>query len=103
MLSTTLKQLGKTLGFRLALWYSVLFILSTTILFGVAFYLVSSTFRSYDHQILQAKINEYTQIERTEGIPALAARIRFEEDNTLESGVFIRLSDVRNQTIVSIT
>lgn len=103
MLSRTLKQFGKTLGFRLALWYSALFILSSTILFGVAFYLVSSTFRSYDHQILQAKINEYTQIERAEGTPALAARIRFEEDNTLESGVFIRLSDARNGTIVSIT
>ena len=103
MLSRTLKQLGKTLGFRLALWYSALFILSSTILFGVAFYLVSSTFRSYDHQILQAKINEYTQIERAEGIPALAARIRFEEDHNLESGVFIRLSDARNRTIVSIT
>jgi signal transduction histidine kinase len=101
MSSRTLRQISKTLGFRLALWYSALFTLSATVLFGVAFFLVASTFRSYDHQILRAKINEYVQIERTEGVPALVAKIRFEEENNLDSGIFIRLADARNQTIVS--
>ena len=59
MSSRRLRRLRRTLGFRLALGYSALFILSATILFGVAFFLVSSTFRGYDLQILHAKLNEY--------------------------------------------
>jgi signal transduction histidine kinase len=103
MLSRTLRHLSKTLGFRLVLWYAALFILSATILFGVAFFLVSSTFRGYDQQILQTKINEYAQIDRAEGLPALVARIRSDEESTQDSGIFIRLADARNRTVVSIT
>jgi signal transduction histidine kinase len=103
MLSRALKQVSKTLGFRLVLWYSGLFILSSIILFVVAVFLVSSTFRGYDHQILQTKINEYTQLNRSEGIAALVARVRFEEEKNLESGIFIRLANPGNQTVVSFT
>jgi signal transduction histidine kinase len=103
MSSRSLKQLSRTLGFRLVFWYAALFILSSTILFGVAFFLVSSTFRGYDRQILKAKIQDYAQIDQAEGIAALVSRVRFEEENNLESGIFIRVADSRNQTIVSIT
>jgi len=102
MLSKALKQLTKTLGFRLTVWYSALFILSSFILFGVAFFWVSSTIREYDHQIVQAKIDEYALLDRTEGLPALIRRIRSEEESNLESGILIRLSDSQNRTLLSI-
>jgi signal transduction histidine kinase len=102
MLSKALKQLTKTLGFRLTAWYSALFIFSSFILFGVAFFLVSSTMREYDHQVVQAKIDEYALLDRTDGLPALIYRIRSEEENNLESGIFVRLSDAQNKTLLSI-
>jgi hypothetical protein len=102
MLSKSLKQITKTLGFRLTVWYSALFIFSSTILFGVAYFWVSSTIREYDHQIVQTKIDEYALLDRTDGLPALIQRIRFEEENNLESGIFIRLSDSHNKTLLSI-
>jgi len=102
MLSKALKQLTKTLGFRLTVWYSALFILSSFILFGVAFFWVSSAFREYDYQIVQAKIDEYALLDRTEGLPALICRIRSEEESNLESGILICLSDSQNKTLLSI-
>jgi signal transduction histidine kinase len=102
MLSKALKQIPKTLGFRLTVWYSVLFILSSALLFGVAFLLVSSTIREHDQQIVQAKIDEYALVDRTDGLPALIQRIRLEEEANLESGIFIRLSDSQNKTRLSI-
>src|SRR5512137_235069 len=102
MSSRKLRRLRRTLGFRLALGYSALFILSATILFGVAFFLVSSTFRGYDLQILHAKLNEYAQVDRDDGLPALIAKIRLDEDSTQESGIFVRLADAHNRTVVSI-
>jgi signal transduction histidine kinase len=102
MLSKSLKQITKTLSFRLTAWYSALFIFSSTILFGVAYFWVSSTIREYDHQIVQTKIDEYALLDRTDGLPALIQRIRFEEENNLESGIFIRLSDSQNKTLLSI-
>jgi signal transduction histidine kinase len=102
MSSKALKLITKTIGFRLTVWYSALFIFSSSILFGVAFFLVSSTIREYDHQLVQAKIDEYALLDRTDGLPALIHRMRSEEENNLESGIFIRLSDSQNRTLLSI-
>lgn len=102
MRSSALRPLSRTLGFRLTVWYSSLFIISSSILFGVAFLLVSSTIQEFDHEIVQAKIDEYTLVDRTEGLAALVHRVRMEEENNLESGIFVRLSDSQNKTIVSI-
>jgi signal transduction histidine kinase len=102
MLSKALRQISKTLGFRLTVWYSSLFIFSSTILFGVAFFLASSTIREYDYRIVQAKIDEYALMDRTDGFAALIHRVRLEEEGNLESGIFVRLSDSQNKTLLSI-
>jgi len=102
MSSKVLRQISKTLGFRLTLWYSSLFILSSTILFGGAFFLVSSTIREYDYQIVQSKTDEYALMDQTDGLAALMHRVRLEEESNLESGIFVRLSDSQNKTLLSI-
>jgi signal transduction histidine kinase len=102
MSSKALRQISKTLGFRLTLWYSFLFILSSTILFGAAFFLVSSTIREYDYQIVQTKTDEYALMDNTDGLEALMHRVRLEEENNLESGIFVRISDSQNKTLLSI-
>jgi signal transduction histidine kinase len=102
MSSKALRLIVKTLGFRLTLWYSSLFILSSTLLFGAAFFLVSSTIREYDYQIVQTKTDEYALMDHTDGLTALMHRVRLEEENNLESGIFVRLSDSQNKTLLSI-
>jgi signal transduction histidine kinase len=97
-----LRQISKTLCFRLTLWYSSLFILSSILLFGAAFFLVSSTIREYDYQIVQTKTDEYALMDHTDGLTALMHRVRLEEENNLESDIFVRLSDSQNKTLLSI-
>ena len=48
----SLKRLRNTTGFRLTLWYSGLFILSTLTLFGVAYLLLASTLQRKDRETL---------------------------------------------------
>jgi signal transduction histidine kinase len=100
MFSRPLSQIRKTLGFRLTVWYSTLFIVSSAILFSLAYFLVSATIRKYDQEIVLAKIDEYARLERTEGVQALMREIRMEEDANLESGFFVRLADPLNRTIL---
>jgi signal transduction histidine kinase len=102
MLSRALRKVTRTLGFRLTLWYSALFITSSTILFALALFWVASTVREYDHRIIQAKIDEYALKESTEGLQALIHGIRLEEESNLDSGFFIRLSDSLNRTLLII-
>ena len=71
MLSRNLRQIRKTLSFRLTIWYAAIFISSSLILFALTYYLVSSTIRAYDQKVVQAKISEYALVERTDGLPAL--------------------------------
>jgi signal transduction histidine kinase len=102
MLSSVLRPFSKTLGFRLTVWYSSLFIISSSILFGVAFLLISSTIQEHDHELVQAKIDEYTLMDRTEGLAALIHLIRMEEENNRDAGIFVRLADSNNKTLLSI-
>ena len=100
MFSRPLSQIRKTLGFRLTVWYSALFIFSCAILFSLAYFLVSSTIGKYDQQLVLAKIDEYALLERTEGLPALVRAIRLQKEANLESGFLIRLADPLNKTIL---
>lgn len=102
MSSRALSHLRRTLSVRLVLWYSGLFILSSIVLFVAAVLLVSATFRGYDHQILLARIHEYSQIARSENTAALAARIRSNEETQQDSAIFIRLADPANRSLVTI-
>jgi signal transduction histidine kinase len=102
MRSNVLRPLRKTLGFRLTVWYSSLFIISSSILFGVAFLLVSSAIQEHDLEIVKAKVDEYVLVHRTEGFEALLRRIRLEEESNRESGILVRLADSSNNTLMSI-
>lgn len=99
MLSRKLRQIRKTLSFRLTIWYAAIFIFSSLILFALTYYLVSSTIRAYDQKVVQAKISEYALVERTDGLPALIRNIQLEQENNLESGLLIRLADSDNRTL----
>ncbi len=99
MLSKQLRRVGKTLGFRLTLWYAAIFIFSSALLFGLAYFLVSAATREYDQKLVQAKMSEYVLMEQTEGLQALAREIRLEEEGNLESGFLVRLADARNLTL----
>jgi hypothetical protein len=65
MFLKSVKRWRKTIGFRLALWYSASFIFSALVLFGMAYFFVSSSVRGQELQMILSKINEYVLMEKT--------------------------------------
>ncbi|VAX32286.1 hypothetical protein MNBD_NITROSPIRAE02-716, partial [hydrothermal vent metagenome] len=56
----SLNRIWKTIGFRLTLWYSALFILSSLILFVIVYFLISSSFKQEERYTIQSKLREFS-------------------------------------------
>jgi len=53
------RQVRRTLSFRLTLWYSGLFFLSTVILFGVTYVLLARSLQRRDQEEMRVALTEY--------------------------------------------
>jgi signal transduction histidine kinase len=93
-----LSELRKILSFRLAVWYSAIFIVSSSILFALVYLLLSSSLRQSDRATVVSKINEYAARYQKDGIDALLNEVATEQagwKNTL----FVRIAEEQNRTI----
>ncbi len=90
----------RTIAFRLTLWYSSIFILSSLALFLLAYFLVSLTVRDQDQKMIQLKINEYLLMEQAEGTDALIKEIRQEHPSNRLAGFLVRVADPQNNTLI---
>jgi signal transduction histidine kinase len=66
-----LRRAPKTIGFRLALWSSALFVLSTAVLFGFAYLLLSSSLQQRDRESVTRELDEFAARYQAGGLPAL--------------------------------
>jgi heavy metal sensor kinase len=94
-----LKGVRKTVGFRLTFWYSAVFILSSLILFGLAYLLLSSSLKQHDREMTQAKIKELSELYQTGGIDALEKEVRTEKKFVKKHSFFVRVA-ARNKRSV---
>jgi len=94
------RRIWKTLGFRLTLWYLAIFILSSALLFNLAYFLFYSTLRERDREIIREKAREYVTAEKTGGSEALTREFRLEEASGQLAGFFVRVADSKNQTVL---
>jgi signal transduction histidine kinase len=99
MFLKSVKRFRKTIGFRLALWYSTIFIFSALVLFGMAYFFVSSSVRGQELQMILSKINEYALMEKNSGFESLMDEIRLENAGNKSLGFFVRVADSKNQTL----
>ena len=70
----SLKHSRRSIAFRLAIWYSILFPLSSLLALCMAYFLLSSYVNHKDAEIIQAKLDEYASLYQTGGSPALARK-----------------------------
>ncbi len=93
----SLDRIRKTIGFRLTLWYSALFIVSSLILFVIVYFLISSSFRQEERYTIQSKLREFSAQYQRGGIEALKREVGFEE----HSGnlFFVRVAGPRGHTL----
>lgn len=62
--------IGKTLGFRLTLWYSAIFIASSVILFGLSYVFLTMSVRDNRKEV-QSKLRKYLTLSERGGLPAV--------------------------------
>jgi signal transduction histidine kinase len=69
-------RLRHTLGFRLALWYAVVFVASTLALVGLTYVLLASSLRQYDRETIESTLVQFAAAYTRGGPDALAREIR---------------------------
>src|SRR6266446_4191902 len=94
-----LVSLRKTITFRLILWYSAFYILSTSFLFLLAYFLLSSSVRQKDREETHQKLGEYAAQYQTGGIEALKKEVSLEGGSGKENPLFVRVVGPQNTTI----
>ena len=94
-----LVTLRKTITFRLILWYSAFFILSTSFLFVLAYFLLSSSVGQKDREETHQKLGEYAAQYQTGGIDALKKEVSLEGGSGKENPLFVRVVGPQNTTV----
>lgn len=95
----SLSRLRRTISFRLILWYSGIFILSTSFLFTLAYVLLSASVRQKDREEIRQKLGEYAAQYRAGGLDALRNEVTLEERSAGGDSLFVRVAGPQNVTL----
>jgi signal transduction histidine kinase len=98
-----LRLIRKTVGFRLAVWSSAVFILNSLMLFAVAYLLLSSSLEKRDKEAIQLKLKTYAEEYQAGGLPVLTRRIESERTSGKLRDHVVRLADAKNSTILLVS
>ncbi len=96
-MSLTLDRISKSLGFKFALWYSAIFILSSLALFVLLYFFLSLSLQNKEKELIQHELREcITQYEQG-GIDALIKEVEFEKH---AGGKNLFLSALKGRNII---
>ncbi|MDD4975160.1 MAG: HAMP domain-containing sensor histidine kinase [Bacteriovorax sp.] len=79
MFLNKIKKIFRQVGVKMTLWHLGLLIISSCFLFLVFYFLYSQSLEDKDHQVLEAKFNEYHAIYRLGGVTALTEYVHSPE------------------------
>ena len=79
--------------------FSAAFVLISVALFGVAYYLVSSTLQVNDRAAVQLKLKEYIDEYRLGSVASIKQEINVESNSGTLRNFMVRLADAKNHTI----
>lgn len=102
MFSSLPERLRRSTGLRLTMWYALIFMLSSLILFGVGYFILNNSIRNKDHQIVNEKINTYVNIVESSGLQSLVSELQLARSDDEHTGFFICVVD-SNGKLVSLT
>jgi heavy metal sensor kinase len=98
MFSGNLKGLRKSVWFRLTAWYSGIFIASALLLFGIAYFLLSSSLNKQDRETIELRIKELSKAYQAGGIKSLEREVTVERKFQKKVFFFVRLAGKTNRT-----
>ena len=100
MFLKSVRRVRPTMGVRLTVWYSSLFILSTLALFGTAYMLLSSAMQRTDRAAIRSKLDEYATKYTLGGLGALDRTLAVETSRTPHTFFIVRVAGPSNNTIL---
>lgn len=95
----SLYRLRGSIAFRITIWYSIIFPLSSALSFGIMYYSLSSYVNRKDREILRAKVAEYVGEYRAGGTKLLDAGIRMGRKTDKRISFFVRIAGPANKTL----
>jgi methyl-accepting chemotaxis protein len=99
MLLRPLRKLTKTIGFRLTLWYSAIFVSSSLFLFIIGYFLLYSTLQQQDREAVLLKLQELAALYETGGTPPVERQVMLDKRFGEKNPFFIRVGNSRNKTL----
>jgi signal transduction histidine kinase len=90
MFSRWRERLQHTLGFRLALWYAVVFVASSLAIIALTYLLLALSLRRYDREIIQSTLLQYASAYAQGGLDALAREIQRTQAAGSQEPLFVR-------------
>jgi signal transduction histidine kinase len=99
MFSRWRERLQHTLGFRLALWYAMVFVGSSLAIIALTYLLLAASLRRYDREIIQTTLIQYASAYARGGPAALAAEMQRTQAAGAEGPLFVRTLGARQDVI----
>ncbi len=99
MLLKKIKNGLKKIHLRLTLLFSVIFILSSIILFFFSFFNLYSSMKTEDNSIIRRRLLNYWAIFQSGGIDSVVDEIKVESYLYGERAFFVRIADKNNKTL----
>jgi signal transduction histidine kinase len=95
MYSKWRERLRHTLGFRLALWYAAIFLVSSLALTGLTYVLVAASLRQYDREIIGTTLVQYARAYQIGGVAALQEEIQRTQATAAPGPMLVRTVGAR--------
>jgi signal transduction histidine kinase len=95
MYSKWRERLSHTLGFRLALWYAAVFVVSSLALTGLTYVLVAASLRQYDREIIGTTLVQYARAYQIGGVAALQEEIQRTQATAAPGPMLVRTVGAR--------
>ena len=92
-------RLRHALSFRLALWYAVVFVASSTALIALTYVLLAASLRRYDREMIQSTLVQYATAYARGGVPALDREIRTSQVGAAPGPFFVRTIGAQQDVI----
>ncbi len=99
MFLKSLSRMRRSVSFRIALWFSIVFPLSSFLVIGIFYFLLSSYANHKDRQILHAKLDEYVSQYTEGGVRSLDRAIQKDRGKDKRVTFFVRIAGKDNATL----
>lgn len=98
MPSKFLDRMRRSLGFRLAVWYFVIFVLSSLAVSIVSYVFLSSSLRD-NRKAIQSKVQELTALARTAGVQGVEQAAKIRRRPSRRTAFFVRVVNAQGRDV----